>query len=111
MAVKNFFGGDECVLKDLGSGVKRKITAFNDNIMCVEVHFEEGAVGTLHSHPHEQITYVVSGEFEFSIGGEKKILKAGDSTYEQPGIEHGVVCLKAGMLLDVFTPHREDFLK
>jgi quercetin dioxygenase-like cupin family protein len=111
MELKNYFPGDELVLEDLGDGVKRKITAYHENLMCVEVHFEKGAVGALHSHPHEQITYIISGEFEFSIGGVKKILKAGDSTFKQPGIEHGAVCLKAGMLLDIFTPCREDFLK
>ncbi|MDA3955974.1 cupin domain-containing protein [Oceanispirochaeta sp.] len=110
MELKNFFPGDDQKLEDLGDGVKRKITAFHDNLMCVEVHFEKGAVGALHSHPHEQISYIVSGEFEFTIGGEKKILKAGDSTLKQPDIEHGALCLKAGMLLDFFTPCREDFL-
>lgn len=111
MELKNYFSGDVIPLEDLGDGVKRKITAVHDNLMCVEVHFEKGAVGALHSHPHEQITYIVSGEFEFNIGGEKKVLKAGDSTFKQPDIVHGAVCLKAGMLLDIFTPYREDFLK
>ncbi|MDC7235467.1 MAG: cupin domain-containing protein [Spirochaetales bacterium] len=111
MELKNFFHSDDIPLEDLGGGVKRRITATHDNLMCVEVHFEKGAVGALHSHPHEQITYIVSGEFEFNIGGEKRILKAGDSTFKQPDIEHGAVCLKAGMLLDIFTPCREDFLK
>ncbi|MDC7241965.1 MAG: cupin domain-containing protein [Spirochaetales bacterium] len=110
MDLKNYFVGDEIPLEDLGDGVKRRITAYHDNLMCVEVHFEKGAVGALHSHPHEQITYIVSGEFEFNIGGEKKVLKAGDSTFKQPDIEHGAVCLKEGMLLDIFTPCREDFL-
>lgn len=111
MDLSNYFSGDECKLEDLGDGVKRKITAFHDNLMCVEVHFEKGAIGALHSHPHEQITYIISGEFEFNIGGNKKVLKAGDSTFKQPDIEHGAVCLKAGMLLDIFTPCRKDFLK
>ncbi len=111
MELRNYFSGDEIALEDLGGGVKRKITACHDNLMCVEVHFEKGAVGAMHSHPHEQITYIISGEFEFNIGGDKKILKAGDSTFKQPDIEHGAVCLKAGVLLDIFTPCREDFLK
>ncbi len=111
MDITNYFIGNEIPLEDLGGGVKRRITAYNDNLMCVEVHFEKGAIGALHSHPHEQITYIVSGEFEFNIGGEKRVLRAGDSTFKQPDIEHGAVCLKEGMLLDIFTPCREDFLK
>jgi quercetin dioxygenase-like cupin family protein len=111
METVNYFEGDKLELEDLGDGVKRKVTAYHDNLMCVEVHFEKGAVGALHDHPHEQITYIISGVFEFNIGGNKKVLKAGDSTFKQPGIVHGAVCLEAGMLLDIFTPCRKDFLK
>ena len=55
-------------------GVKRKILAYSDEMMCVENHFEKGAIGAMHHHPHTQITYVVSGEFEFTIDGEKKVV-------------------------------------
>jgi quercetin dioxygenase-like cupin family protein len=110
LKIVNYFPGSEQEMINLGKGVKRKITAWNEHLMSVEVHFEKGAVGELHSHPHEQVTYVVSGEFEFNVGGDKKILRAGDSVYEQSDIVHGVVCLKAGLLLDVFTPCRRDFL-
>jgi quercetin dioxygenase-like cupin family protein len=111
MEVKNFFLSSDCELEDLGNGIKRKITAYHENLMCVEVHFEEGAVGTLHTHPHEQITYIISGAFEFNVGGEKMVLRAGDTTFKQPDIEHGAVCLEAGVLLDIFTPMRKDFIK
>ena len=74
------------------------------------MYFEKGAVGTLHSHPHEQITYVLSGEFEFTIGDETKIVKAGDALYKQPDIIHGCTCLSEGVLLDNFTPMRKDFV-
>ena len=110
MEITNFFPSGDTELEDLGNGVKRRITAYNDNLMCVEVHFEKGAIGALHSHRHEQISYIVSGEFEFEIGGVKKVLKAGDSTFKQPDIVHGAVCLEAGIVLDLFTPCREDFL-
>lgn len=55
-----------------GPGVVRRVLAYSKDLMCVENTFEEGAVGSLHHHPHTQITYVVSGEFEFNIDGEKK---------------------------------------
>lgn len=106
----NYFPGNEIELEDIGGGIKRKITAYNDNLMCVEVHFEKGAVGAMHSHSNEQITYILSGSFEFNIGGKKMILSGGDSTYKEPNIEHGAVCLEAGVLLDIFTPCRKDFL-
>lgn len=110
MDITNFFPGQDAPLQDLGDGIRRRIVAHNANLMCVEVHFDKGAVGTLHSHPHEQITYVLSGRFEFQVGDRKMVLAPGDSTYKQPDIVHGAVCLEQGVLLDVFTPAREDFL-
>jgi len=97
-------------LEDLGGGVSRKILAYSDNIMSVEVHFEKGSIGAMHNHPHEQLTYVLSGEFEFTIGDETKIVKAGDALYKEPNVMHGCVCLEAGVLLDNFTPMRKDFV-
>ena len=66
---------------------------------------------TLHQHPHTQCTYVASGCFEVTIGDEKKVLKAGDGYYVAHNLPHGCVCLEAGVLIDTFSPMREDFLK
>ena len=96
--------------ESVSEDVERKILAYTDELMCVENQFEEGAIGALHRHPHTQITYVVSGEFEFTIGNEKKIVRAGDSMLKKNGIPHGCICKKAGILLDFFSPMREDFL-
>ncbi|HGL6329725.1 TPA: cupin domain-containing protein [Citrobacter amalonaticus] len=101
---------NETTLDDLGNGVTRRILAHNGKLMAVEVNFEQGAIGPLHHHPHEQLTYVLCGEFEFTIGDEKQVVRAGDTLYKQPNIVHGCVCLKPGTLLDTFTPVREDFL-
>ena len=64
-----------------------------------------------HSHPHEQIGYVVKGSFEITLGDEKTVINAGDTYYVPPDIIHGVVALEDGVLLDIFTPQREDFLR
>jgi quercetin dioxygenase-like cupin family protein len=93
-----------------GEGVVRRVLAYTDEVMTVENRFEKGAVGALHHHPHTQITYVVSGKFEFTIGGEKRIVTAGDTMLKKDGIEHGCVCLEEGILLDIFSPMREDFV-
>jgi len=92
------------------AGVTRRILAYNRDLMCVENTFVKGAVGPLHSHPHTQITYVVSGEFEFEIDGVCKTVTPGDSMLKTDSVIHGCVCRKAGILLDIFTPMREDFL-
>jgi len=110
MEIRHYVMNDEVKLKDLGEGISRKVLAYHNNLMVVEVYFEKGAVGALHSHPHEQITYILEGAFEFNINGEKKVVRAGDTTFKEPNIEHGAVCLEKGKLLDIFTPMREDFV-
>ena len=77
----------------------------------VKVKFEAGAVGKLHSHPHSQVTYVESGVFDMTIGAETKRIKTADGYYVKPHVMHGVVCIEPGVLIDVFSPMREDFLK
>lgn len=97
-------------LDDLGDGVTRRVLAHGGTMMAVEVRFEKGATGPLHHHPHEQLTYVLSGRFAFTIEGETREVGAGDTLYHAPDVVHGCVCLEAGVLLDTFTPQREDFL-
>lgn len=92
-------------------GIRRKVMAYNDQLMLVRVDFEQGAIGTLHEHYHSQISHVESGAFEVEIDGQKKVLRAGDAFYVPPDTVHGVVCLEAGVLIDVFNPSREDFIK
>ena len=95
----------------LGEGVSRKILSSGGNMMTAQFSFEKGAVGTPHTHPHEQVGYVVEGRFELLLAGEKTIISPGDTYYVPPNTLHGVVALEDGILLDVFTPQREDFLE
>jgi len=101
---------NDCIAENAAPGVIRKVLAFSDELMCVENHFEKGAIGALHQHPHTQITYVVSGQFEFEIDGVKKIVNPGDTMLKKDSVIHGCKCLEAGILLDIFTPMREDFV-
>ena len=90
--------------------VTRRVLAYTDGLMCVENTFEKGAVGALHHHPHTQITYV-SGAFEFTVDGVTRTVHKDDTILKEDGVEHGCVCTEAGILLDIFTPMREDFVK
>lgn len=105
-----FVYNQDCPFQPAGEGVRRKILAYGEQLMAVEVHFEEGAIGALHHHPHTQLSYVLEGEFEFEIDGVKKIVKKGDTLFKLPDLVHGCVCKKKGILLDIFTPYRQDFL-
>lgn len=93
-----------------GERVVRQIMGYNDDVMMVKVKFETGSVGTPHTHPHTQVTYVASGLFEFTVGGETKVVGVGDGVYMKPNVLHGCKCLEAGVLIDTFSPMRRDFL-
>lgn len=96
---------------DLGEGVSRKVIAHGGTIMAVEVSFKKGAIGTIHTHEHEQVCYVLEGKFKVTIDEEENILDKGDSYYAKPNVPHGVLALEEGKLLDVFTPQRDEFIK
>lgn len=96
--------------EELGGGVSRQFLGFDNQIMMVKVKFEKGAIGSPHQHFHTQSTFCHSGKFEFTTGDEKCIIEAGEGVYFEPNILHSAVCLEAGILIDVFSPVREDFL-
>ena len=101
----------EIAWEPAGEGVVRQIMGYDGQVMLVKVKFEQGAIGTPHTHYHTQTTYVASGKFEFTVNGEKQIVETGDGVYIEPDAEHGCVCLEAGILIDCFSPMRADFLK
>jgi quercetin dioxygenase-like cupin family protein len=90
--------------------VKRKIMAYDQSLMLVKAAFQTGGVGAIHHHYHSQITHIESGVFDVTIGDETKTLKAGDSYYIPPNVPHGATCIEEGLLIDVFSPMREDFV-
>ncbi|SHJ91521.1 Cupin domain protein [Reichenbachiella agariperforans] len=90
--------------------IRRKITGYDDRLMMVKVAFQQGGIGAIHDHPHTQVTYVESGSFELTMGDEIKIMHGGDSFFVPPNTPHGVECLEEGILIDAFSPVREDFL-
>lgn len=97
-------------LNDLGGGVSRRVLAYTPQLMIVEVNFETGGEGSVHTHPHCQNTYVRAGRFRFTIDGEPVEVAPGDTIAFPPNVPHGTLCLEAGTLLDIFTPMREDFV-
>lgn len=94
-----------------GDGVSRKILGMGASMMMVEVSFKEGGVGEPHAHVHEQVSYIAKGSFAFSLDGETRVVSAGDSIYVPSGVLHGTKALEDSIIVDVFSPIREDFLK
>ena len=91
--------------------LERKVHAFNDKLMLTEHHMAKGSVFPRHSHPHEQLAYLVSGHIRVSCGDYTFEGRAGDSFVVRGGIEHQVWALEESVALDIFTPVREDYLE
>ncbi|WP_221390564.1 cupin domain-containing protein [Dyadobacter sp. NIV53] len=108
---KQFIVDADIPWQDLGKGLKRKIMSYDSTMMMVKIVFEKGGIGTPHKHVHTQMSYVESGIFEVTIADKKQILKKGDGYYIPSNVMHGAVCLEPGILIDLFTPMREDFVK
>lgn len=91
----------------------REILARGGNLMLTRNTFPvKGTKAEKHTHHHEQVSYILSGSFKFTLDGEEYILKVGDSIYIGSNVLHSAEALEDNsVVIDVFTPQREDFLK
>jgi quercetin dioxygenase-like cupin family protein len=110
-ASQGYILGKNIEWENIQEGIKRKILGFDDNLMMTLVEFKKNSKGSVHTHSHRQVTYIVYGSFEVQIENEIKLLKKGDSFFIPPSIEHGVVALEDALLVEVFSPSRVDFIK
>jgi quercetin dioxygenase-like cupin family protein len=90
-------------------GLTRRVLAHNPRLMLVEHRMQLGWVGTRHSHPHDQGVYVVSGRLRVCCGVETFEVGPGDTFVVRGGVEHQAWALEPAVVLDVFTPTREDY--
>jgi len=91
-------------------GMIRQVLAHNDRLMLIRHFFDKGWVGTRHSHPHEQLVYIIQGKMRVEIDGKQPFeVAAGESFVVDGGVEHQATALEKSEVLDVFTPLREDY--
>ena len=91
-------------------GLTRKVMAYNDKLFLAEHQMSKGWIGTIHSHPHEQVVYVVRGRLKVTCQGKTFEVQAGDTFVVRGGVEHGASALEDSLVIDVFTPCREDYI-
>ena len=91
-------------------GLTRRILAYNDKLFVAEHRMEKGWKGVPHSHPHEQAAYVVSGRLSVTCGGSTFEIGTGDTFLVRGGVEHCAQALEESVVVDVFTPCREDYI-
>ena len=101
---------DDVPVECVADGIERQMIV-GTNLMVCRLRFRPNVVTAMHSHPHEQITLVEKGRVQFTIDRDTRIARAGDFVRFAPGVVHGATILdEEVVLIDVFTPIREDFL-
>jgi quercetin dioxygenase-like cupin family protein len=97
-------------VEQLEPGIERQMIV-GENLMICRLRFSPNVVTPAHDHPHEQMTLVERGRLLFTIGDEQRIAQAGDVLHFPPGTWHGATMLDEEVILvDIFSPIREDFL-
>src|SRR3981189_514453 len=105
-----FTATDDAKTSQPEPGLTRSVGAYNDKLFLAEHRMEKGWVGAAHSHPHEQIVYIISGHLKLSCVGKTYDLRSGDSFVGGGGVEHQASAVEASHVIDVFTPCREDYV-
>jgi quercetin dioxygenase-like cupin family protein len=90
-------------------GLIRRIGAYSDKLMLAEHHMQKGWTGVRHSHPHEQLVYVVTGRLKVVVGEINFEVAGGDSFIVRGGVEHEAAALEDCVVVDVFAPLRDDY--
>jgi len=91
-------------------GLTRLVGSHNDKLFLAEHRMEKGWVGVRHSHPHDQLVYVVAGHLKVICGDQTFEMRGGDSFVVRRGIEHQASAIEPSHVIDVFTPCRQDYL-
>lgn len=111
MESNKFIPADSQDWEPFGQGISRKILGYTDDLMVVRVKFVEGGLAPQHAHPHTQSSYIASGKFEFTVDGEMRVVQEGDGVLIKPNQTHSCLCLEPGIVIDTFSPARQDFLQ
>ena len=105
-----FFTLDDLPATEMRPGMVRR-SVHLDHAMITFFTFAPRSVLPVHDHPHEQITYVIRGAMEFTLGDQTRVLRAGDGVCSPPGVPHGAVVLdEETFALDAWYPRREEYL-
>ena len=95
----------------VADGIERQMIC-GDKLMVCRLRIAPRVVTPPHTHPHEQITMVEKGRVKYIVGGVEQIVSTGDMLHFPSNVEHGATMLDEEVILvDIFTPVREDFLK
>ncbi len=101
---------DEHGYKQAVEKITRKTLVYGKKTLLSEFRLEKGASLPSHNHPHEQTGYLVSGHIDLTIGQETHEVEPGDSWCIPGNIDHSAAAHKDSVVVEVFSPVREDFI-
>jgi quercetin dioxygenase-like cupin family protein len=81
------------------------------NITVARFRFDRGNEVAMHRHVNDQVTMVQTGSLRMVVGGAEMVLQAGDMVHVGPDVQHGNVALEDSVVIEIFSPVREDWLK
>ncbi len=91
-------------------GIQFKTPVWGEKTSLSVFHLAKDSLIPPHAHPHEQTGYLVSGHLRFTIGPESMDALPGDSWCLPGGVEHAVEIIEDSIVIEVFSPIREDYL-
>lgn len=91
-------------------GIKRQTITTGATMYQMRAELDAGSRLPVHSHPQEQVAHVLSGRIRFQVDGETREVGAGESLYLASNVPHGAETLEAAVVIDTFSPPREDYL-
>jgi quercetin dioxygenase-like cupin family protein len=103
------YNWDEIPEEQLSPTTVRKVL-HSAQMTIAKLRIQKDAVVPEHHHINEQVVNVEKGALLFNIGGGQQVVKAGESLVIPPNVPHGVVALEDTVVIDLFTPRREDWI-
>ncbi len=91
------------------AGIVRRTLAVTERLMLCEFTLSAGSEVPVHTHPHDQVGYIVSGEVVMIVDGQEMRCGPGDAYAIPGGVPHGARALQDSVLVDVFHPPREEY--
>ena len=105
-----FYKRDKSGYREIAEGILMKPLVHGERTLLIETNIKKGSAHNLHSHPHEQTGYLVSGRLMMTIGDERFEVEPGDSWCLPGGVEHSGEILEDSVVIEVFSPVREEYL-
>ena len=91
-------------------GLQREVLVHSPAMMLVRHVMKKGWEGVAHSHPHQQLVYVISGCIRVTADGTSMEASTGDNFIVASNVTHQALALEDSVVLDIFAPAREDYL-